>query len=569
MRRMISLLLVQFFMLCSIGQDGNNFHPPVKIPIYLSGNFGELRSDHFHSGIDIKTQGTTGHHVFSVAAGYVSRIKVQANGYGKSIYITHPNGYTSVYGHLNNYREDIATYVNKMQYKQRSHMVDLYLDKLTFPMEKGEFIAYSGNTGGSFGPHLHFELRSTANQHPVNALQFNFDITDQVAPRFHSIHIYPMDKKSRVKGTVEKFSSKLVKDKGIYTIPYGTEISASGILGMSVEVFDYLNGASNRCGIHTLEMYVDNKLSYSHTMDEFSFSESRYINAHTDYEANIRFGIKAHRLHRLPNDKLRIYNRDAKNTPLVFNEARSYQIRILATDVAGNSSVLEFKVEGNKEVAASADPVSGSITTMSYDRANDFEEGPVRVEIPVNALYQDLDFSFQSSPAANGSLTPFYHIATAEIPVHKSYTLTIQSPVLDPSLLNKLLLITYNNKHEVESAGGDFKNGNLVAKLRNFGQFAIALDTIAPEITPLWKGEADFSREKDLRIAIQDNLSGIGKYEGYIDNQWALFEYDPKNDLLYYSFDEKRIPKGSAHELELYVTDKRGNTSLLHTTFNW
>ena len=176
MRRTISLILLQFLMLYSIGQDGSNFHPPVKIPIYLSGNFGELRSDHFHSGIDIKTQGTTGHHVFSVAAGYVSRIKVQANGYGKSIYITHPNGYTSVYGHLNNYREDIAAYVNEMQYKQRSHMVDLYLNRLTFSMEKGEFIAYSGNTGGSSGPHLHFELRSTANQHPVNALQFNFDI---------------------------------------------------------------------------------------------------------------------------------------------------------------------------------------------------------------------------------------------------------------------------------------------------------------------------------------------------------------------------------------------------------
>jgi murein DD-endopeptidase MepM/ murein hydrolase activator NlpD len=569
MRRTISLILLQFLMLYSIGQDGSNFHPPVKIPIYLSGNFGELRSDHFHSGIDIKTQGTTGHHVFSVEEGYVSRIKVQANGYGKSIYITHPNGYTSVYGHLNNYREDIAAYVNEMQYKQRSQLVDLYLNRLTFPMEKGEFIAYSGNTGGSFGPHLHFELRSTANQHPVNALQFNFDIRDQVAPRFQSIHIYPMDKMSRVKGKVEKFSSKLVKDKGIYTIPHGTEISASGTLGMSVEVFDYLDGASNRCGIYTLEMYVDNKLSYSHTMDEFSFSESRYINAHTDYEANIRLGLKAHRLHRLPNDKLRIYNRDAKNTPLVLNEARSYQIRIVATDVAGNSSALEFKVTGNKEVASSADPVSGFITTMSYDRANDFEEGPVRVEIPVNALYQDLDFSFLSSPPENGSLTPFYHIATPEVPVHKSYTLTIQSPALAPLLHNKQLLITYNDAHEVESAGGDFKNGTVVAKLKNFGQFAIALDTIAPEITPLWKGGADFSSKKDLRIAIHDNLSGIGKYEGYIDNQWALFEYDPKNDLLHYSFDEKRIAKGFAHELELYVTDKRGNINLLHTTFNW
>jgi len=556
-------------MLYSIGQDGSCFHPPVKIPIFISGNFGELRSDHFHSGIDIKTQGITGHHVFSVEEGYVSRIKVQANGYGKSIYITHPNGYTSVYGHLDRYREDIAAYVKKIQYKQRSHMVDLFLNRLTFPMEKGEFIAYSGNTGGSSGPHLHFELRSTDNQHPVNVLQFNFDIRDQEPPRFHSVFIYPMDKKGQVNGKVEKFSSKLVKNKGIYTIPYGTEIRASGILGMSVEVFDYLDGVSNRCGIYTLEMYVDNKLSYSHTMDEFSFSESRYINAHTDYEANIRLGVKAHRLHRLPNDKLRIYNKDTENSPPVLNEARSYHIRIVASDVAGNSSVLEFEVNGNAAPIPVPDPANGFITIMSYDRANDFKEGPVQVEIPVNALYQDLDFSYLSSPPANGSLTPFYHIATAEVPVHKSYTLTIQSPPLDPLLHNKQLLITYNNAHEVESAGGEFKNGAVVAKLWNFGQFAIALDTIAPELTPLWKGGAALSSIKDLRITILDNLSGIGKYEGYIDNQWALFEYDPKNDLLHYWFDEKRIAKGSTHELELYVTDQKGNLNLLHTTFNW
>jgi len=569
MRRTISLILLQCLMLYSIGQDRSSFFPPVKIPIYLSGNFGELRSDHFHSGIDIKTQGVAGHHVFSVEEGYVSRIKVQANGYGKSIYITHPNGYTSVYGHLNRYRDDIDAYVNKMQYKQRSHMVDLYLDRLTFPMEKGEFIAYSGNTGSSSGPHLHFELRSTNNQHPVNALQFNFDIKDQVAPRFYTIFIYPLDKKGQVNGKVEKFSSKLVKDKGIYTIPYGTEIRASGTLGMSVEVFDYLDGASNRCGIYTLEMYVDNKLSYSHTMDEFAFSETRYINAHTDYEANITLGVKAHRLHRLPNDKLRIYNKGTKNSPLVFNEARPYHIRIVASDVAGNSSVLEFEVKGNAAPIPLPDPAKGFITTMSYDRVNAFKEGPVQVEIPVNTLYQDLDFSFLSSPPANGSLTPFYHIATPEVPVHKSYTLTIQSPPLDPLLHNKQLLITYNDAHEIESAGGEFKNSAVVAKLWNFGQFAIALDTIAPKITPLWKRGADLSGIKDLRITILDNLSGIGKYEGYIDNQWALFEYDPKNDLLHYWFDEKRIAQGSVHELELYVTDKKGNINLLHTTFNW
>jgi len=569
MHRTFSLILFQFLMLHVSGQDGTTFLPPVNIPIYLSGNFGEIRSDHFHSGIDIKTQGTKGHHVFSVEEGYVSRIKVQANGYGKSIYISHPNGYTSVYGHLDSYRDDIAAFVNRMQYKQQSHTVDLYLNKETFPLEKGEFIAFSGNTGGSSGPHLHFEIRTTANQHPTNVLSFNFAIKDNVAPRFHSLFLYPMNNSSQINGQVERFSSKLVKDKGRYTIANGTTLEASGTLGISVEVFDYLDGASNRCGIHTLEMYVDNKLSYSHVMDEFSFSETRYINAHIDYEERIRSGRKAHRLHRLPNDRLRIYLQTLENKALQIDASRDYPIRIVATDVAGNSSTLEFTLKGSEQTSIESNTEITGTHLMKYNELNSFKEGPVQVEIPANALYQNLDFTFQSSPPADGSLTPFYEISTWEVPVHSSYILSIKSPVVDPSLHKRLLFISYNDEQEVVSAGGEYHDGKVVAKLRNLGIFAIALDTIAPVITPRGNNGGDYSGKKELKFTIRDELSGIEKYEGYVDNQWALFEYDPKNDLLSYLFDEQRISKDSEHELELYVSDEKGNVSLLHTTFNW
>lgn len=569
MNRAISLILLQFLMIYGSGQAGATFEPPVQIPMYLSGNFGEIRSDHFHSGIDIKTQGTIGHHVSSVEKGYISRIKVQANGYGKSIYISHPNGYTSVYGHLDRYRDDIAAYVRRMQYKQQSHTVDLYPGKETFALEKGEFIAFSGNSGSSSGPHLHFEIRSSANQHPTNVLSYNFQIKDQVAPRFHSIYLYPMDKECKINGKKERFSSKIVRDKGIYTIPYGTTIEASGVLGISVEVFDYLDGASNRCGVHTLEMYVDNKLSYSHVMDEFSFSETRYINAHIDYEERIKSGKKAHRLHRLPNDRLRIYEQSLGNKPLLVDESRSYSIRIIATDVAGNSSTLEFSLKGGDLSSQSSLTEKGDFTSMKYKELNSFQEGPVQLEIPANALYQDLDFSFQSSPQADGSLTPFYQVADRKVPVHKAYTLSIKSPDNVGSLNRKLLLISYNDKREIVSAGGAYQDGYVVAKLRNFGEFAVGLDTIAPRITPQGKAGGDYSGKKALRFIIEDELSGIAKYEGYIDNQWALFEYDPKNRLLYYSFDEQHISKDSEHELELYVSDEKGNVNLLHTTFNW
>jgi len=570
MRRTVYLLITQLLVIHAFGQKEPDFYPPVQIPMYLSGNFGEIRTDHFHSGIDIKTQGTTGHHVSSVESGYVSRIKVQANGYGKSIYISHPNGYTSVYGHLDRYREDIAQYVKKMQYSRQSHVVDLYLAPETFPLEKGDFIAYSGNTGGSSGPHLHFEIRNSANQHPTNVLLYNFNIKDEIAPRFLSLHLYPLDAEALVNGGAKKVSSPLVKDQGIYTLPWGTRMTAKGALGMSVEVFDYLNGASNRCGIYTLEMYVDEILSYRHVMDEFAFSETRYINAHADYQLQATSRVKAHRLHRLPNNRLRIYDKAAGNHALKVDEQRNYQVRIVATDVAGNSSELRFSLQGDTLSKADNSKKADFVKTLKFQQVNSFTNEQISLEIPANALYNDFDFSFGSTPAVSGSLTPFFQIASPEIPVHKAYTLSVKCPPVDVSLHRKLLLVTQNDENQTESAGGEYVNGSVVASLRNFGSFAIGMDTIAPLISPrngLVGG--DLSGKKSISFTILDELSGIERYEAYIDNRWALFEYDPKNDLLVYSFDEERLNKGSEHELELYVTDAKGNVNLFHTTFTW
>ena len=569
MRRLILFTLIQLFIVQLSGQNSYSFHPPVKIPMYLSGNFGEIRSDHFHSGIDIKTQGTVGHHVFSVEKGYVSRIKVQANGYGKSIYVTHPNGYTSVYGHLDRYRDDIAEYVKKVQYKRESHSVDLYLEPGVFQLEQGEFLAYSGNTGGSSGPHLHFEIRTASNQHPTNVLKYNFDIKDLRAPKFHSLFIYPLDQHGQINGTREKFSSSLVIDNGIYTIPWTTKVSASGRLGISVEVFDYLNGASNRCGVYSLEFYIDDRLVYRHLMDEFAFSETRYINAHIDYEERTRNSTKAHRLHRLPNDRLRIYDVLENSGELLINEERSYKMIIVAKDVAGNQSKLEFSISGNiKQLPEYQAP--GPHMIMKYNESNTFDQDPVSVSIPKNALYEDMKFIFEEAPPSHGSLTDFYHIGNEEIPVHLPYILSIKTEVTNPDLQNKLLIVNLNDENELSSAGGEFNDGKVTARLRSFGKYAIGIDTIAPEIKPI-EGEMNGNRtgRESIKFIITDELSDIDKYEGYIDNQWVLFEYDLKNDLLVYDFDIERIKINTEHELELYVTDSKGNASLYHTKFTW
>ena len=569
MRKRILSIIIQLAVLQAFGQSGPVFHPPLKIPMLLSGNFGEIRPDHFHSGIDIKTMGTTGHHLFAIADGYVSRIKVQANGYGKSIYLTHPDGYTSVYGHLDRYREDIEAYVKGEQYRNRSHQLDLYLQSDQFRISKGDFIGYSGNSGGSSGPHLHFEVRTAADQHPTNVLKYGFEIADHRAPKFHTLYLVNTGETGNVNGAYGKASFNLVIDNGIYMVPWGTRLEAGGDLGIVAEVFDYLDGASNRCGVYSLEMFVDDRLVYSHMMDEFSFSETRYVNARMDYGEQVSSGKLAHRLYRLPNDRLRIYGRMERNGILRIDEEREYRIRVVATDVAGNRSEMQFSIAGRPSLNAPEPGMDSTYMHVSYDEEGVYRLEDMTLEIPANALYQDMDLTCSVSTGDGKYLTGIYSVGNPGVPLHRPATLSVKVAAPDPVPGNKLLLVQVTGE-EISPSGGTYKDGVVTASIRNFGEFAVLVDTTAPEIIPLnGSSRKDLSGTRALRFTIRDVLSGIERYEGYIDNRWALFEYDPKNDLLVYTFDEKMINKGQDHELELYVADARGNVSLYHSTFTW
>lgn len=570
MQRLILALTLHLFIIQLISQNSIRYRPPMDIPMYLSGNFGEIRTDHFHSGIDIKTRGVTGQEVHSIEEGYISRIKVQANGYGKSIYISHPTGHTSVYGHLDRYRPDIASYVKNIQYDRRSHTVDIYLKPGRFELKKGEIIGYSGNTGSSSGPHLHFEIRTTAGQHPTNVLQYGFDIKDRLAPRFHQLFLYPTGDSSHVNRSHQKFSSGVISRHGNYTFSSGSEVTACGTIGCAVEVFDYLNGSPNRCGVYTLELYVNGSLVYRHVMDEFSFSETRYINAHIDYGERFTSGTKIHRLHRLANDRLRIYEGLVSNGLVRIEADLQYDIRVVATDVAGNMSELGFRIRGEPTRKSPENTLKKEVQYMPYHSINRFTGPGVELEIPAYALYEDLEFRYAYTPQQEGMHSDFYHIHSPETPIHLPYCLSIQTESRGSGLNEKLCLVTFDKDHRITYAGGEFMDGAVVAEVRSFGTFAVSLDTIAPEIIPLNENfSGDLTGTEAIRITIRDNLSGIENFEGYIDNRWALFEHDPKNELLTYTFDGERIDRGSIHELELYVSDRKGNVNLFHTTFTW
>ncbi len=570
MYKLIAIFLLQPLIIQSYAQADLSFRAPLDIPMVLSGNFGEIRADHFHSGIDIKTNGSTGYRVYSIDDGYVSRIKVQANGYGKSIYIDHPGGYTSVYGHLDRYRDDIASYVRNLQYNRRTHTLDLYLDPGEFSIAKGDLIAFSGNTGGSSGPHLHFEVRTSGNQHPTNVLKYGFDIADRVAPRFHSFSLTPEGDNSHVNGKAGKHAFQVVKDQGMYTVPYGTIIRAAGKLGVSVEVFDYLNGAPNRCGVYKLKMELDGKEVFSFSVDEFSFSETRYVNAHIEYGDLVNSNKRIHRLHRLPNDRLRIYDKLEEDGWVTLKDNKKHLVNVIAEDVAGNSATLQFEITGDTASRSNRAVIPDNGTMMHWNEPNIFSTGEVEVKLPGRALYDDIRFRYGKSPGTEGMLSDLYQIHLRETPVHLPYDLSIRFSPSDPRLKEKLLLITYDEEGELEEAGGEYKDGAVVASLRSFGPFAIAADTTRPEIIPLGRiSTGDISGDTEIRFTIMDDLSGIEDYEGFIDNHWALFEYDPKNDLLTYTIDPERIKSGIIHELELYITDAKGNVNLYHQTFKW
>ncbi len=548
------------------------FIAPINIPMHLSGNFGELRSNHFHSGIDIKTQGVSGHRILASAEGYISRIKVEAAGYGNTLYITHPAGYTTVYAHLDRFRPDVAEFVREVQYKQEKHALNIYPEKDKWPVEQGEFIAYSGSSGYSFGPHLHFEIRNAAIQAPMNVLKFGFDIKDDVAPRVFSLYIYPMDQESHVNGIHEKQRYQVQSDSGIYRLKDPSPLQAHGRIGFGIEAYDYLNGVHNRCGIYRITMRVDEAPKYQWTMDQFKFSETRYINSYIDYEERQLNRRLVQKTYLEPNNRLGLYAIVEDEGICDFSERRLYQVRFILEDVYANRTELSFVIQGGQPDAGTpSSPVDDFVKDFAWDSPNEFRKKDVVLTLPSGALYDHLPFTYRKSAPLEDSWSHVHHIHHVRTPMHFPGELGIKPDSLPEDLRKKAYLGFLNGEEgKTEAAGGEWKDGMVTARIRSFGRYTVLVDTIDPEITPLnLGGSKDMSRKSSIRFRIRDKQSGIKSYEGYVDNHWALVEYDLKNDLAWYRFDPQRLERKKNHELELYVIDNKDNIAYYYTKFYW
>jgi hypothetical protein len=571
----ILLFVLSIVLLSTPGEEPGEkslFNSPVKIPLSLSANFGELRIDHFHSGLDIRTQGVTGKEVVAAASGYVYRISVSPGGFGKALYLRHPEGYSTVYGHLDKFTPEIEDYVLARQYEEKSYMVTLWPPKDRFEFEQGDLIAYSGNSGSSSGPHLHFEIRKSNGELPVNPLLFEFGIEDKIKPVIEKLFIYPVSGRTVINNQNKLAKFNVTGGNGNYSVALKNEISINGPAGFGFKAYDLINGSYTKCSVYSIELRIDSLPVYNYVMDEFAFNESRYINSHIDYEMFQREGIYAERAFVLPNDKLSLYKKVINKGIYNFNDGRKHHIEIIMEDIHHNRSCLSFNVNQGQAMTGIDQVKSDNNNTilMPYNRNNKFVSKNVVVNIPAGTLYDTLHFEFEKAPGRPSIFSDVYYIHNKFIPVHKAYTLLIKPVVVPHGKESKMLIVQLADDMKKNPLPSVWEGDYISANPNTFGTFFVGIDTVPPLISANgFSNGANLTGKTSIRLRITDDLSGIKSYEPSIDGKWALFEYDQKNNLIIYQFNPQKIQKGTKHKFSLTVTDYKDNLSSYNCEFTW
>jgi murein DD-endopeptidase MepM/ murein hydrolase activator NlpD len=561
------MLLLGVFMCSWIGDSQskypkNYFRSPVDFGIFLSGSFGEVRKNHFHSGIDIRTEGVSGKPVYAIADGYIQRINISPVGFGKALYIVHPNGYTSVYGHLDRFNPKIGAYTKAEQYRQESFSLDISVQPGVLPVKKGDIIAYSGNSGSSGGPHLHFEIRDTGTQETINPLLFGFSLKDVVSPRITSVRIYPIGENSMVNFADHPVSLDVSGADGRYYIRSKDTVKVTGNIIFGIEAFDYLNDSELKTGIASIEMRVDTVKYFSQTLDRFAFAETRYVNSVIDYPLFIRSGKKIQRSYVAPNNKLSIYKEMVHKGVVNFTVSKSYMVQYTVKDIFGNRSELSFWVKSHPPPPAGRFVVRKPTGTLfSCKSDSHFATNDLILDLPDDALYEDLDFIYSSSEPLPRGYSKVHHLQDEYTPVQSFCDLSIKPTRLPKNLESRVLIAKVEGPTKYSSRGGKWDNGFVKTQVKEFGDFMVMVDTtppviIAVNITP---GKR-LNKQNTIKVKIHDNLAGIKSYRGTLNGKWILMDYDAKNQLLTYSFDD-RIRNGK-NDFILTVKDNVGNETV-------
>jgi hypothetical protein len=544
-----------------------DFRSPLDIPLTLAGNFGEPRRLHFHTGLDFRTNQMEGLNVYAVADGYVSRINVSGAGYGNALYITHTNGYTTVYGHLKEFSPKIKERLRAEQYKQESFAVDIILKKGELPVTQSEVVAKSGNTGGSGGPHLHFEVRDSL-ERPINPMLFGYNLLDRIKPTISYLKFYAQDEDRFKK---EGYRVKAVGANGLYQLPGGTIRANAKRVSVSVNSWDGINGTANSMGIYCMKMYRDGEQIYQFKMDRVAFPDKRYVLSHVDYPIFMAEGSKSfHKCFVDPGNACPIYDHVEDRGIIDISDEKPHFITIESMDFAGNTSTVQFTLI-YAEASVIFKPKILSYTDIFYPfKDNSFKNDEVKFDFKKGLLFDTLYFNYRKQPSIDNTTIASTHVLDKGSNLLMDFfPLSIQLTKEIPDDLKDKALIVYKDAAGGSAAkGGKLKGNTIETRARELGSYTVKIDTTPPRavavnVTPL-KNMKPFGR---LVFKIYDNLSGINDFDTYIDDQWVVTEHDAKTASLTHHLDAALAP--GVHTFKIVLVDERKNRSEYKIDFRY
>ena len=554
-------LLTIFFLFNSIINSQNSGDYPLDIPIILSGTFAELRPNHFHAGIDIKTKGTEGFNVYSIGDGYISRIQITHGGYGKALYIKHDNGQSSVYAHLKKYSPKIEKIVKEIQYSNESYTFRVYPKENEIRISEKELIGYSGNTGRSYGPHLHYELRDDKDR-PINPLKYkNYTVLDTIPPVVLGLHYKEIPQNS-INGSNSSFKNlKLTKISSKLFI--SDTLNTSGLIGFGVNSYDRMNNTWNKMGLSNIKANLNGEQVFDMNLNSFSYEEWRHINTFIDYASYKNKKIRIQKLYIEDYNPLDMYNRSLGNGVInIKNQDKVYLYAIRLFDYNKNYTEILIPISWKEKINYKTKELeSDNIYSINKDSVYNLLFASSSIKLSKNTFYtyKEIEITERDN---------ILSIDEDSIPVLKEITIKFNTDRYNDSLVNKTYIAKLEKDDKSSFVSNSLKNDNLIADIKILGDYMIKVDSIPPSINLIDIEDSQWISNRDkLQIKINDKNSGISSYRGTLNDKWILLEYNPMKGILTYDFDDNINNSEPKNILKVNVTDNVGNTKHLEKVF--